>query len=141
MPTTPATPPDRPHRRLSQALGVLHRVLLNAEAAEAGLTGNPYALLAAVMQDPRFAWLRPLSQTMAALDEMGAKGAVPTPAMLEPQVDTVERLLDPPESGAPEFRARLDHWLARRPEVAEPAEALRRVLQEFRAGPGRLAAH
>ena len=136
MPTEPSTAPERPHRQLSAALAVLHRELLQAEAQAASLTGNPYALLGAVMHDPRFAWLRPLTQLMVALDEMGAKGATPPVAALLPHLDTADRLLD----GAPAadgFRARLDHWRDHAPAVAMPEAALRRTVRALRdaAGP------
>ncbi len=135
MSTEPAPPPARPHRQLSAALAALHRVLLRAEAEAAALTGNPYALLGAVIHDPRFAWLRPLTQLMVALDEMGAKGANPPLPTLAPHLDAADRLLDG-EATADGFRARLDHWRARAPDVAAPEAALRRTMRALREAVG-----
>ena len=139
MPSEPTAAPERPHRQLSAALAALHRVLLQAEAGAASLTGNPYALLGAVIHDPRFAWLRPLTQLMVSLDEMGAKGARPPVAALAPHLDTADRLLDG-EAAADGFRARLDHWRGHAPEVAAPEAALRRTMRALRDAIGPAAA-
>lgn len=132
MPTDPTSAPGRPHRQLSAALALLHRTLLQAEAEAASLTGNPYALLGAVMHDPRFAWLKPMTQLMVSLDEMGAKGANPPIAALVPHLETTDRLLDGPPA-ADGFRERLDHWRQHAPAVAGPEAALRDTLRALRA--------
>ena len=138
MTTPPAEKPavaDRPHRRLSAALADLHRTLLQAEAGAAGLGGNPYALLGAVIHDPRFAFLRPLTQLMVALDEMGAKGANPPVSSLAPQLDAAERLLDGRDAGDG-FGERLAHWRGAAPAVAAPEAALRLTMRGLREAIG-----
>lgn len=57
-----------------QALMQLHRSLIDVSRGEYeqrhGRIGNPYQLLGLLTGDPFFAWLRPVSQLMAALDEL-----------------------------------------------------------------------
>ena len=130
MPTDPTSAPNRPHRQLSAALALLHRTLLQAEAEAASLTGNPYALLGAVMHDPRFAWLKPMTQLMVSLDEMGAKGATPPIAALVPHLETTDRLLDGPPLQFSELR------LLRQPQQARdlPVERDRGDRQPLEGG-------
>jgi hypothetical protein len=92
--------PDKPtpstiQRPLSHAVMDLHRALIQAEARETGLDGNPYKLLTAVMQDPRFAWLRSFSDLIVAMDEAGDAGTLPDRASLTPYLMTLRHLIAP----------------------------------------------
>lgn len=73
----------------------LHRALIQAEAQATGLGGNPYKLLTAVMQDPRFAWLRNFSDLIVAMDEAGDRAELPDRAALTPYLETLRDLLGP----------------------------------------------
>ncbi len=63
-------------RELSYALRVLHQRLLASTQKDFeklhGRVANAGELLQLAINDPLFAWLRPLSQRMAALDELAA---------------------------------------------------------------------
>jgi hypothetical protein len=78
----------------------LHRALLQAQARETGLAGNPYKLLGAVMEDPRFAWLRAFSDLIVAMDEAGARGDLPDAAAFAPYVATLRALIAPETEAA-----------------------------------------
>jgi hypothetical protein len=83
----------------------LHRALLHAQARETGLDGNPYTLLGAVMEDPRFAWLRAFSDLIVAMDEAGARGELPDAAAIAPYVDTLRGLIAPGTAAAERIAA------------------------------------
>jgi hypothetical protein len=83
----------------------LHRALLHAQARETGLAGNPYKLLGAVMEDPRFAWLRAFSDIIVAMDEAGARGELPDAAALAPFVAGVRALIAPGTEAATRIAA------------------------------------
>jgi hypothetical protein len=83
----------------------LHRALLHAQARETGLAGNPYKLLGAVMDDPRFAWLRAFSDLIVAMDEAGAKGELPDAAALAPYVTRLRGLIAPETEAAQRIAA------------------------------------
>lgn len=59
---------------LSSSLLKLHKVLLDQERvryeAENGAVENPFKVLGLVMNDPFFAWLRPLSAFLVKVDEL-----------------------------------------------------------------------
>ena len=83
----------------------LHRALLHAQARETGLDGNPYKLLGAVMEDPRFAWLRAFSDLIVAMDEAGAGGELPDAAALAPYVAKLRGLIAPGTEAAARIAA------------------------------------
>lgn len=92
--------PDKPtpstiQRPLSHAIMDLHRALIQAEAQATGLAGNPYKLLTAVMQDPRFTWLRSFSDLIVAMDEAADRGELPDRAALTPYLTALRDLLAP----------------------------------------------
>ncbi len=124
--------PDKPNpstiqRPLSLAVMDLHRALLQAQARETGLAGNPYRLLGAVMDDPRFAWLRSFSDLIVAMDEAGARGELPDAAALAPYVATVRALIAPETEAA----RRIAALSPTTPEVAAAHEKTRIALSEF----------
>lgn len=107
----------------------LHRALIQAEAQSTGLAGNPYKLLTAVMQDPRFAWLRSFSDLIVAMDEAGDRGEVPDRAALAPYLATLSTLLAPEgEAGA-----RIAGLAPAHKDVSLAARKLALLLEEFGA--------
>jgi hypothetical protein len=124
--------PDKPtpstiQRPLSLAVMDLHRALLHAQGREAGLAGNPYKLLGAVMEDPRFAWLRAFSDLIVAMDEAGARGELPDAAALAPFVAAVRALIAPGTEAA----ARIAALAPTTPDIAAAADKTRIALAEF----------
>jgi hypothetical protein len=105
----------------------LHRALLHAQGREAGLAGNPYKLLGAVMEDPRFAWLRGFSDLIVAMDEAGARGELPDAAALAPFVAAVRALIAPGTEAA----ARIAALAPTTPDIAAAAAKTRAALAEF----------
>jgi hypothetical protein len=124
--------PDKPtpstiQRPLSLAVMDLHRALLHAQARETGLAGNPYKLLGAVMEDPRFAWLRAFSDLIVAVDEAGANGELPDAASLAPFVTTLRGLVAPGSAAA----ARIAALSPTTPDIAIAYEKTKLALSEF----------
>jgi hypothetical protein len=124
--------PDKPtpstiQRPLSLAVMDLHRALLQAQARETGLAGNPYKLLGAVMEDPRFAWLRAFSDLIVAMDEAGARGELPEAAALAPFVEAVRALIAPGTEAA----ARIADLAPTTPDIAAAAAKTQAALAEF----------
>jgi hypothetical protein len=107
----------------------LHRALLQAQARETGLAGNPYKLLGAVMEDPRFAWLRGFSDLIVAMDEAGARGALPDAAALAPYLAAVRALVAPGTEAA----ARIAALAPTTPDLAAAYDQTRSALAEFAA--------
>jgi len=91
--------PLRPH------LLDLHRQLLEAERVDlerygGRLTGAEFLQIAS--QSYRLAWLRPLSELIAAIDEaQDAEDAEPAAETLEALVARVRALVVPPDPGTP----------------------------------------
>jgi hypothetical protein len=119
--------PSTTQRPLSHAIMDLHRALIQAEARGTGLAGNPYKLLGAVMQDPRFAWLRSFSDLIVAIDEAGARGELPDAAALTPYLETLHGLLAPTAEAGQRI-ATLAHSA---PAVATAQRKLAHVLAGF----------
>ena len=121
--------PSTIQRPLSLAVMDLHRALLQAQARETGLAGNPYKLLGAVMEDPRFAWLRAFSDLIVAMDEAGAQGELPDAAALAPFVARLRALIAPGTEAAQRIAA----LAPTTPEVAAAAAKTDRALAEVTA--------
>jgi hypothetical protein len=124
--------PDKPtpstiQKPLSLAVMDLHRALLQAQARETGLAGNPYKLLGAVMEDPRFAWLRAFSDLIVAMDEAGDRGELPDAAALAPYVAAVRALIAPGTEAA----ARIAALSPTTPDVVASHDKTRIALSEF----------
>jgi hypothetical protein len=124
--------PDRPapstiQRPLSRAVMDLHRALLQAQARDTGLAGNPYKLLGAVMEDPRFAWLRAFSDLIVAMDEAGARGELPDAGALAPYLAIARALVAP----GTEARSRIDALVPTTPEIAAAFAETEAALAEF----------
>jgi hypothetical protein len=124
--------PDKPapstiQRPLSAAVMDLHRALLHAQARETGLAGDPYKLLGAVMEDPRFAWLRAFSNLIVAIDEAGAQGELPDAAALAPFLGTLRGLIAPGTEAA----RRIAALSPSTPDLAAAAAKTQAALAEF----------
>ncbi len=112
---------------LSHELRALHQQLIAATQKEFeklhGRVQGPGALLQLLVDDPLFAWLRPLSRAIAALDEL-ADSEDGDPAAIDEVLSSIVRLLDEPG----EFRATYLVYLQADPDVVMAHAALRRLL-------------
>jgi len=110
---------------LAHALRVLHQRLLAATQADFeklyGRVEGPGALLQLLINDPLFAWLRPVSQQMAALDELAADEV--DAAVVEAARKSVAGLIDERS----DFRATYLIYLQADPDIVIAHAALRRL--------------
>jgi hypothetical protein len=109
---------------LRQRLLDLHKALIDAERREhektlGRLSGGEF--LEALIKDPVFAWLAPLTGAIARLDELTDEG--------EAQVDAraIGELLSPGRTG--DFQRRYADFLQRSPEVLVAHGAVLRALK------------
>jgi hypothetical protein len=121
-------------RAVSQALRPVHGVLIDAVRLdyerEHGDIQSPAALLQLVVNDPAFAWLRPLSGLMARVDELSeAKEVDPTEVLaLRAAVESWALLGPVGEDG---FQARYLEILQRRPDLVLAHAQLRAAVREL----------
>src|SRR5437879_12370892 len=95
-------PVDAQLKNLRHALLRLHKTLLDWErAAYERIHGrqSSNALLDALLNDPQFAWLRPISQLIVRIDEMLEDKIPPEHADLEAVLAHVRDLTSPNETG------------------------------------------
>ena len=128
------TEPRAATTELAAALRALHQRLLavtqkNFEKLN-GRVAGPGQLLQLVVHDSLFAWLRPLSQQIAVVDELAAAEEL-APSDLETAVAETLALLD--QEGP--FRATYLVYLQAEPDVVMAHAALRRLLVRFARGP------
>jgi hypothetical protein len=93
---------ERLLKDLRQAMLRLHKTLLDWERrAYERIHGrqSSNALLDALLEDPQFAWLRPLSQLIVRIDEMLEDAIPPERGDLEAVVGHVRDLTTPNETG------------------------------------------
>src|SRR5688572_19138879 len=88
---------------LRHALLHLHKTLLDWERAgyeriHGRVSGHE--LLQAILNDPQFAWLRPLSELIVRIDEMLEHEAPDLPGDVSIILDRARALVSPEESGA-----------------------------------------
>lgn len=85
-------------RLVRVALVTLHKVVIDAERARfeqsRGRIDNPHAALHLVMQDPFFAWIKPLGQAVVRMDEWLADERLRMTIEPEALVAEVRALLD-----------------------------------------------
>jgi hypothetical protein len=98
------TPERRLLTELRQALLKLHKTMLDWERAaydrvHGRTTGHP--LLQAILNDPQFAWLRPLSELIVRIDETLDNDVADIPGELDAIVAQARKLVSPVEQGAP----------------------------------------
>lgn len=121
----PPAAPDDARRRLSalrEKLLNLHKALLDSERTSYELThgpiGSPGAFLQLLINDARFAWLRPVTTLIVQIDEtLAAKNPPATARDFEHLIEDIRALLSPSreENG---FWKRYSGTLQRDPGVA-----------------------
>jgi hypothetical protein len=121
MPRTPEHEAMRlPLLELHDALLHLHKVLLDSERAvyetDIGLIQSPNHFFQLLTGDPWFAWLRPISQLIVAIDESLDEKEALTNAGVDAVMGQSVFLLIPAESGG-EFGERYVAALQRDPRV------------------------
>lgn len=88
---------------LSQALLHLHKALLDGERLSYervhGRIASNGEFLQLVLGDSWFAWLRPLSQLMARLDQLAEGGDIDSDAEITNLLNSARSLLTPSETG------------------------------------------
>ena len=104
---------------LRHALLRLHKTLLDWERAayeriHGRVTGN--ALLQAIMNDPQFAWLHPISQLIVTIDETLDNEAPDRPADVSGILAQARQLVSPDESGSA-YAQRYDAALQNSPDA------------------------
>lgn len=123
--------PGTAHLPLARGLRSLHQALMRAEAGDDPAYANPYTLFFALTNEPRFAWLRSLSELMAELDGRAMQGEFRELAELSPHRVRLEQLLGPRDAAAPEvttFRRRYLELMQASAEVATASGEVRREL-------------
>jgi hypothetical protein len=115
----------------------LHRALLETErVAWQRLNGrvvNNGELLQLTIHDPWFAWLRPLTTLIAAMDEVMHDGSPETGARVPDLLRATRELLHPDEDGS-DFQQRYFEFVQRSPDVAVAHGEVMKVLATLRAG-------
>jgi hypothetical protein len=111
---------DRPGdlRTLSRRLMVLHAALLDLERSSYEETHGPTKpaeLLRLLLDDPRFAWLRPLSAIIAQIDEALDPREPTADVDVNGLFDAAQRLLRSGDSGV--FQTKYRDALQRSPDV------------------------
>ena len=122
-------------RELAQALRALHRhaLTLTQQSFEKlhGSVRGPGELLQLAVHDPLFAWLRPLSQEIVALDELAEADEIGEPD-LDAARASVAELLD----ASSEFRGPYLVYLQEEPDLVLAHAAVRKLLGRRPAGTG-----
>jgi hypothetical protein len=117
---------------LSRALLRLHKALLDDERVSYervhGRIPSNGAFLQLVLEDAWFAWLRPLSQLIVKLDEVGKEDKPPDGADAPTLIASIRTLLTPSEEGNG-FGRHYYEALQREPDVVLAHAAVRRLLQ------------
>lgn len=126
-------------KRVSVALLAVHRTLLDHTRGEYarrfGHTLSAGEALRAAMQDPFFAWLRPLSGLIVAVDEVAASREGVSEPLAAGVRWEVERMLE--GEVAPEFGERYRDLLQELPDLVSDHGLLRQVLRELPSPEGR----
>ena len=111
----------------------LHKALLedsrSAYELDRGRIPTNATLLQLVINDPWFAWLRPLSETVVRIDVILLPDTAATEADGVTLLEQVERLLSPAE-GEGSFARRYSEALQRQPAVILAHGGVRRVLKQ-----------
>lgn len=128
--------PDRSRTHLANLFGALlrlHKALLDNERVSYervhGRIPSNGAFLQLVLNDPWFAWLRPLSQLMAKLDELSEEDDPATSEEISVLLVSARRLLMPTEEGEGFGRQYYDA-LQRSPDVGLEHAAVRALLRQ-----------
>jgi hypothetical protein len=114
-------------RELAHALRALHRQALTVTQQSFeklhGRVRGPGELLQLAVHDPLFAWLRPLSQEIVALDELADSDEIGTQDLDAARASVVELF----DSNA-EFRGTYLVYLQEEPDLVLAHAAVRKVL-------------
>lgn len=114
--------------QLSSRLIEFHKQLLQHQTAVVesrdGRKYGPYELLGMSLNDPRFAWLRPLSKLIARIDAYTAGDDEDEPLDVRKVADEVDALLG---GGSAEFSPRYSEALADAPQLKYDESAVRRA--------------
>jgi hypothetical protein len=117
---------------LSRSLLRLHKALLDSERVSYervhGRIETNGAFFQLVLGDAWFAWLRPLSQLMAKIDELSEDKDIEDRADVNETIDSVRTLLTPSEEGNGFGRNYYDA-LQREPDVVLAHAAVRALLR------------
>jgi hypothetical protein len=113
------------------AVLAVHRALLETERLawermNGRVAGNLEVLRLAI-EDPWFAWLRPLTALIAAMDEALQDQGPEGEARIAPILTEAATLLHPDADGS-DFQQRYDEFVQRAPDVAVAHGRLMRVL-------------
>lgn len=123
---------------LRDALLRLHKALMESERTgyeqTFGKIASPYQFLKLLTEDPWFAWFRPVSQLIAAIDEtLDAKTPL-TAAAVDALVSRARTMLVPTESGQG-FSQHYDEALQRDPDVVFAHAAVAKLLRAQAGNP------
>ncbi len=117
---------------LSRALLRLHKALLDDERVSYervhGRIPSNGEFLQLVLGDAWFAWLRPLSQLIVKLDEVGKEDTLPDGPDTPTLIASIRTLLSPSEEGNG-FGRHYYEALQREPDVVLAHAAIRKLLQ------------
>jgi hypothetical protein len=122
---------------LRRTLLHLHKTLLDWErAAYERIHGrtSPGELLKAAMEDPQFAWLRPISELIVRIDESLEMDAPDIPVDLEALVARARAVVAPDEAGSP-FAKRYHDALQDLPDAVFAHRAVTNVLKNVPSRP------
>jgi len=123
---------DAQFDHLSRGLLRLHKALLDDERVSYervhGRIPSNGEFLQLVLGDAWFAWLRPLSQVMAKLDELGEADELPDGLDTATLLASIRTLLTPSEEGTG-FSRHYYEALQREPDVVLAHAAVRKLLQ------------
>lgn len=111
------------HDRLDAArrgLVGVHKALIDDERVRYerahGRVESAGTLLQLVIEDPAFAWVRPLSSLIVRMDAALADGQATTAEDVDALIDQARRLLRPDAQG-PDFARQYDEAMQRSPDV------------------------
>ena len=113
---------------LSAALKDLHRALIRSEIGDDPALQNPYTMLFALIGDPRFAWMGPLSQLIVRIDQSLADGEVADGDALLALHRAASSLTNDGKGADTTFRMRHVMALQKEPEVGLATGRLRKAL-------------
>ncbi len=124
---------------LRNAVLKLHKALLESERisyeASIGPIQSPNHFLQLLTTDPWFAWLRPISELIVAMDESLEEKEPLTVVTVEAYVKQTRQLLAPSEIGQ-QFPRHYFEALQRDPDVVLAHAEVRKVLDVPKARPG-----
>jgi hypothetical protein len=115
----------------------LHKALMESERTSYeqtfGKIATPYQFLKLLTEDPWFAWFRPVSQLIAAMDETLDAKAPLTSVAVDALVSRARTMLVPTESGEG-FSQHYDEALQRDPDVVFAHAAVAKLIRNSAAG-------